>query len=72
MSEDISYIPEPPEPIEGVPEKKMNKTLWIILAIIAVLLICCCLAVLLVLVLGLIPMRSDQLFYNLLPYLQLV
>jgi flagellar basal body-associated protein FliL len=72
MSDEISYIPEPPEPIVGVPEKKKNKTLWIILAVVAVLLICCCLVGLLAVVLGFMPTEYDQLFYNLLPYLQLV
>ena len=74
MSEEVSYIPEPPEYFEAVPaKKKNNKTLWIILAVVAVVLLCCCLAVAMALVAGLIPvMEMDQLFYDVLPYLQFV
>ena len=71
MSEEVSYIPEPPESFEAVPEKKNNTTLWIILAVVAVVLLCCCLVIALVLVLGFIPAGYDQYFYELLPYLQL-
>ena len=71
MSDEVSYIPEPPESFEAVPEKKNNTTLWIILAVVAVVLLCCCLVIALVLVLGFIPAGYDQYFYELLPYLQL-
>jgi flagellar basal body-associated protein FliL len=72
MSEEVSYIPEPPESFEAVPEqKKNNKTLWIILVVAAVVLLCCCLVIVLIAVLGLIPASYDQYFYELLPYLQL-
>lgn len=72
MSEEVSYIPEPPEFFEALPDKKKNnKTLWIILAVVAVVLICCCLVIALVLALGFIPAGYDQYFYELLPYLQL-
>jgi flagellar basal body-associated protein FliL len=71
MSEDISYIPEPPESFEAVPEKKNNKTLWIILVVVAVVLLCCCLVIVLVLALGFIPAGYDQYFYEFLPYLKL-
>jgi flagellar basal body-associated protein FliL len=74
MTEEINYIPEPPESFEAFSEKKKNnKTLWIILAVVAVILICCCLAVVVALVAGLIPaMQMDQFFYDVLPYLQFV
>ncbi len=72
MSEEVTYIPEPPESFEPVPEKKNKKTLWIILAIVAVVLLCCCLVVVLVLALGYSLEEYDQLFYQLLPYLSLV
>jgi hypothetical protein len=71
MSEEVSYIPEPPESFEAVPvKKKNNTTLWIILAVVAVVLICCCLVIALVLALGFIPAGYDQYFYDILPYLQ--
>jgi flagellar basal body-associated protein FliL len=69
MTEEISYIPEPPETFEAEPKKKNNKTLWIILGIVAVLLICCCLGVLVLGLTGVFSFQEfDQLFYNL-PYL---
>lgn len=74
MSEEIDYIPEPPEIIETAPEKKSKKTLWIILAVVAVILLCCCLAVAIALFAGLLPWAdADQfeIFYNLTPYLML-
>jgi hypothetical protein len=72
MSEEVSYIPEPPESFEAVPEKKKNNTtLWIILAVAAVIIICCCLVITLFLVFGYIVV-SDQFFSEILPYLQLV
>lgn len=69
MTEEISYIPEPPESFDAVPEKKKNKTLWIILVIVAVILLCCCLITLLALVLGFSFEEYDQ-FLKLLPYLR--
>ncbi len=69
MSEGIHYIPEPPEAFDHVPEKKKNKTLWIIVAIVAVILLCCCLAVGLALVLGFSIPAYDQLFFHFLPNL---
>lgn len=70
MSEEVSYIPEPPESFEQAPEKKKNKTLWIILAIVAVILLCCCLLAVLGLVLGYFSFEgADQLFYQIVPYL---
>jgi len=71
MTEEISYIPEPPETFEAESKKK-NNTLWIILAVVAVILICCCLAVVVAGLLGLFSFADyDQLFY-LLPYLSWV
>ena len=72
MSEEVTYIPEPPETFEPVPEKKNNKTLWIILAIVVVVLLCCCLFAVLVVALGYSLAEYDQLIYQLLPYLSLV
>jgi flagellar basal body-associated protein FliL len=69
MTEEISYIPEPPETFVEAPEKKKNKTLWIILAIVAVILLCCCLAVVLAMVFGFSLDEFDP-FVNLLPYLR--
>lgn len=69
MTEEISYIPEPPETFEATPKKKNNKTLWIIIAVVAVILICCCLSVLISGLAGWFTFEEfDQLFY-ILPYL---
>ncbi len=75
MSEEINYIPEPPEIIETVPEKKNKKTLWIILAVVAVVLLCCCLVSVIGVLAGLLPqIDTDQfeIFYKLTPYLGLI
>ena len=72
MSEDINYVPEAPESFEQVPEKKNNKTLWIVLAVVAVLLLCCCLVLVLGIVLGFLPFAEEiiyDLMYKGLPYL---
>ena len=68
MTEEISYIPEPPQTFEGTPEKKKSMTLWIILAVAAVVLICCCLVVILPLVFGISLFDFDS-YMNLIPYL---
>lgn len=73
MSEDFNYIPEGPQSFEQAPQKKSNKTLWIILAIVAVILLCCCLVVVLSLVLGFVSFDAlDDWVYQLMPYLQLI
>lgn len=72
MTEEISYIPEPPESFEAVPQKKSKKTLWIILAIVAVLLLCCCLAVGLALIAGWFSFDTLDLQLRLLPILSLI
>lgn len=71
MTEEISYIPEPPETFAGVPEKKNKKTLWIILIIVAVLLICCCVAVLVTVLAGWFSFDTMD-FTVFSPYLSLV
>ena len=70
MTEEISYIPEPPETFGEAPEKKKKKTLWIILGVVILILLCCCLIGVLAWVLGFSLDEYDQLFY-LLPYLSL-
>jgi flagellar basal body-associated protein FliL len=55
-----------PEFLE-VPEKKNNKTLWIILAVLAVLVICCCIIFALVLMFVIPADRYQQLRYGFLP-----
>ena len=72
MTEEISYIPEPPETFADVPEKKSKKTLWIILVVVAVLLLCCCLTIFLALTLGWFSFEELDPFMNLLPYLRLI
>jgi flagellar basal body-associated protein FliL len=72
LSDDIAYIPEPPDVYESEPEKKNNTTLWIIIAVVAVILLCCCLMVVLVGALGFSAVESDQLLNHLLPYLSWV
>jgi flagellar basal body-associated protein FliL len=57
-----------PEILE-VPEKKNNKTLWIILAVLAVLVICCCVIFVLVLMFVIPADRYQQLRYGLVPLL---
>lgn len=69
MTEDLSYIPEPPETFDAVPEKKKNKTLWIILAIVVVILICCCLVVLVAGLMGYFSFDQLDFYSYLLPYL---
>lgn len=72
MTEEISYIPEPPETFEAEPQKKSKKTLWIIIAIVAVLLLCCCLAVVIAIFAGLLSFDDLGLVMPLLPYLSLI
>jgi len=72
MTEEISYIPEPPESFEAAPETKKKKTLWIILAIVVVLLLCCCVVTALAIGLGWFSFEGLDPFVNLLPYLSLI
>jgi flagellar basal body-associated protein FliL len=74
MSEEVSYIPEPPESFEAVPEKKKsNNTLWIILAVVVVILLCCCLVIGLALALGFFSFAEiDPWVYQMMPYLHLI
>jgi lipopolysaccharide/colanic/teichoic acid biosynthesis glycosyltransferase len=69
MTEEITYIPEPPETVQSVPEKKSKKTLWIILAIVAVLLICCCVAIAIAAFTGLLPFLDSSNWSSFLPNL---
>jgi len=71
MSDDINYVPEPPQSFEQEPAKKNNKTLWIIIAVIAVLLLCCCLVLVLGAVFGFVPFLEEFVFETL-PYLALI
>ncbi len=71
MSEEVAYIPDPPETFEPVPKEKNKKTLWIILAIVAVVLLCCCLIIVLIAAFSFSADDYSELFYQLLPYLNL-
>ena len=72
MTEEISYIPEPPETFDAVPEKKRKTTLWIILAVVAVLLLCCCVGLALAIGLGWFFFDGMEPFVDLLPYLSFI
>ena len=72
MTEEISYIPEPPETFQDVPQKKSKKTLWIILAIVAILLLCCCVIAALAIGLGWFSFEGLDPFADLLPYLSFI
>lgn len=72
MSDDINYVPEAPDAFEQAPQKKSNKTLWIILAVVAVILLCCCLVVVLSMVFGFVPAFLDGFVLESLPYLAFV
>lgn len=50
MSNEIYNMPDAPEGFSPAPEKKSNKTLWIILAIVAAVLLCCCVVVVLTII----------------------
>jgi len=72
MSDDFNYVPEAPEAFEQAPEKKSNKTIWIIVAVVAVILLCCCLLVVLSMVFGFVPAFLDEFVFESLPYLAFV
>ena len=72
MTEEISYIPEPPHTFEDFPQKKSKKTLWIILVVVAVLLLCCCVSIFLALTLGWFSFEGMDPFVDLLPYLRFI
>lgn len=57
----------------GPGEKKNNTTLWIILGIAALVIICCiCVVLVAGIVMAFVPMRYQQMYYNLSPLLNLV
>jgi len=63
MTENQFDAPE----FQEVPEKKNNKTLWIILAVLAVIVICCCIIFALVLMFVIPADRYQQFRYGLMP-----